>query len=448
MVAFHGGLQYAHSMASTFKTTHNGHEQYCMKWKQDGKWRYVYAYTRNELNEKHLKRVNEIGMAGIVKPARRTHATVRISKNNPSLKMVFNEYLEQSNLGEKTYMQRVREWNNGFKSIENQSVKTVKRETIERIILNKSLKPSTAFHYSSLINAVLNYALKRDYIKIKPTLLKPRYENKTAIKNNIKIEQYVNDFRGIIRYTEKNKQYQHMYLIIKLMTLGLRIGEILAITREQISTANMTLTIDKTIVNNNTLKAGTKGRADTYKTRTIPLPLDYYTILMNHIKTLDKNDGLTPVWRDRQIINNEHVIFIKNKHVMTYSYFNWIWHRIQRDYFNEIWNTKLTDDNYLKPHTTRHITASLMAYDGIPLSMAQTILGHMSAQMTQHYTHITATMKRETIERFTRDTAVQTMNNIVDETMKIKTKNKNKKQKIKSAGKTRRRELSNAREPL
>ncbi len=41
-----------------------------------------------------------------------------------------------------------------------------------------------------------------------------------------------------------------------------------------------------------------------------------------------------------------------------------------------------------------------MAYDGIQLSMVQTILGHMNAQMTQHYTHITATMKRETIERF------------------------------------------------
>lgn len=139
-----------------------------------------------------------------------------------------------------------------------------------------------------------------------------------------------------------------------------------------------------------------------------------------------KQDGK---WRyvyayTRADLNNKHVIFIKNKHVMTYSYFNWIWHRIQRDYFNEIWNNKLTDDNYLKPHTTRHITASLMAYDGIPLSMAQTILGHMSAQMTQHYTHITATMKRETIERFTRDTAVQTMNNIVDETMKINNENK------------------------
>ncbi|WP_318594050.1 tyrosine-type recombinase/integrase [Bifidobacterium breve] len=77
---------------------------------------------------------------------------------------------------------------------------------------------------------------------------------------------------------------------------------------------------------------------------------------------------------------------------------------------------------YLKPHTTRHITASLMAYDGIPLSMAQTILGHMNAQMTQHYTHITSNMKRETIERFINDTNVQTMNNIVDLTMKTKKK--------------------------
>ncbi|MGO5067689.1 tyrosine-type recombinase/integrase [Bifidobacterium catenulatum] len=86
--------------------------------------------------------------------------------------------------------------------------------------------------------------------------------------------------------------------------------------------------------------------------------------------------------------------------------------------------TSKYSDNYLKPHTTRHITASLMAYDGIPLSMAQTILGHMSASMTQHYTHITSNMKRETIERFINDTNVQTMNNIVDETMKINNENK------------------------
>lgn len=44
--------------------------------------------------------------------------------------------------------------------------------------------------------------------------------------------------------------------------------------------------------------------------------------------------------------------------------------------------------------------------------------------MTQHYTHITSNMKRETIERFINDTNVQTMNNIVDETMKINNENK------------------------
>ena len=82
---------YAHSMASTFKTVHNGHEQYCMKWKQDGKWRYVYAYTRADLNNKHLKRVAEIGVDGIIKPARRVNKP-RVNKNNSSLKMVFNEY--------------------------------------------------------------------------------------------------------------------------------------------------------------------------------------------------------------------------------------------------------------------------------------------------------------------------------------------------------------------
>lgn len=79
-----------------------------MKWKQAGTWRYVYAYTRADLNNKHLKRVAEIGVDGIIKPARRVNKP-RVNKNNPSLKMVFNEYLEHTQLANKTYTQRVRE---------------------------------------------------------------------------------------------------------------------------------------------------------------------------------------------------------------------------------------------------------------------------------------------------------------------------------------------------
>lgn len=287
MVAFHGGLQYAHSVASIFKTTHNGREQYCMKWKQDGKWRYVYAYTRNELNEKHLKRVNEIGMAGIVKPVKKQHTAPRVNKNNPSLKMVFNEYLEHTQLANKTYTQRVHEFNNGFKRIENLPIKTIDRETIENIILNKKLAPSTALHYHSLINAIFNYAYKHGIIKVKPVFEKPHYENKTAIKNNANIENYFNTFMELNAYAERIEKWHWLVPIMKLMSLGLRIGEILALTRESISNANETLTINKTLFNNSEIKAGSKGNANTYNTRTIPLPHEHYEMLMNIINNMN-----------------------------------------------------------------------------------------------------------------------------------------------------------------
>lgn len=58
-------------------------------------------------------------------------------------------------------------------------------------------------------------------------------------------------------------------------------------------------------------------------------------------------------------------------------------------------------------------------------------------------------MKRETIEQFTRDTAVQTMNNIVDETMKINETNNEKKKKEKiNKPKNANANNSNAREQL
>lgn len=403
---------YDNGMSSIFQTTHNGHEQWCMKWKQAGTWRYVYAYTRAELDMKHMRRVNEIGVDGIMKPRRRHHQTTRISNNNPSMLMVFNQYIEHAQLADRTYNQRVHQWNNGFKSIEHNPIKSVSRDTIERIILNPSLKQSTALHYYHLINAVFNYAMKHGIINHRPMFDKPRYDNMTAIKNDANIERYFNTYIGILEYARIHNP--DMYPIIKLMTLGLRIGEILSITRESISNANMTLTINKTLINDGSIKSGTKGRADTYNTRTIPLPSSYYEMLMNHINNMKPDDGLTIIWRGDRIFSNEHCLFLHNNHVMKYSYFNRTWRAIQRDYFNEIWNHEMTDDDYLKPHTTRHICASLMAMDGIPLTMAQSILGHMSAHMTQYYTHISASMKRDTITQFINNINTDTMNNIVN----------------------------------
>lgn len=405
---------YAHSMASTFKTVHNGREQYCMKWKQDGKWRYVYAYTRNELNEKHLKRVNEIGMAGIVKPVKKQHTAPRVNKNNPSLKMVFNEYLEHTQLANKTYTQRVHEFNNGFKRIENLPIKTIDRETIENIILNKKLAPSTALHYHSLINAIFNYAYKHGIIKVKPVFEKPHYENKTAIKNNANIENYFNTFMELNAYAERIEKWHWLVPIMKLMSLGLRIGEILALTRESISNANETLTINKTLFNNSEIKAGSKGNANTYNTRTIPLPHEHYEMLMNIINNMNNENSETIIWRNGEIFSHEHALFMHRNHVMKYSYFNREWHKIQCEYQHEIWNAKLTSENYIKPHAPRHITASLMAMNGIPIQMAQAILGHMNASMTEYYTHITASMARETMNNYINNINTETSENIIN----------------------------------
>lgn len=55
-----------------------------------------------------------------------------------------------------------------------------------------------------------------------------------------------------------------------------------------------------------------------------------------------------------------------------------------------------------------------MAMQGIPIQMAQAILGHMNASMTEYYTHITASMARETMNNYINNINTETSENIIN----------------------------------
>lgn len=129
---------------------------------------------------------------------------------------------------------------------------------------------------------------------------------------------------------------------------------------------------------------------------------------------MNNENSETIIWRNGETFSHEHVLFMHGNHVMKYSYFNREWHKIQREYQREIWNAELTSENYIKPHAPRHITASLMAMQGIPIQMAQAILGHMNASMTEYYTHITASMARETMNNYINNINTETSENIIN----------------------------------
>jgi integrase len=52
----------------------------------------------------------------------------------------------------------------------------------------------------------------------------------------------------------------------------------------------------------------------------------------------------------------------------------------------------------LRFHDLRHTFITLMAERGVPLPVVQSMVGHMSARMTQYYTHISSNAARQAVE--------------------------------------------------
>lgn len=59
---------------------------------------------------------------------------------------------------------------------------------------------------------------------------------------------------------------------------------------------------------------------------------------------------------------------------------------------------KAADLGGIRFHDLRHSFISLMAERGVPLPIVQSMVGHMSAKMTRHYTHVSSHAARQAVE--------------------------------------------------
>jgi integrase len=65
------------------------------------------------------------------------------------------------------------------------------------------------------------------------------------------------------------------------------------------------------------------------------------------------------------------------------------------------WNEvrKMTGLTWFRPYDLRHTAITRMAEDGMPLTMIMSFAGHVSAQMTQHYTHVSIQAQRRALQQ-------------------------------------------------
>ena len=213
------------------------------------------------------------------------------------------------------------------------------------------------------INPISEKPFKNEFKKIN------RKENKVNVEKKLYYE--LDEIDAILaKIKEKDTYLRELSccLIIFLLNTGVRIGEALAITYEDISD-DMILTINKTLFN-----------FDIQQPKT---PSSYRNIAINR-ETLDCIQELNTI-KNRYLVPKTNIIFCNKKGTIL-SYGNVV-QTLRR----------CLGDDFCGFHIFRHTHASILAEKQIPLDTIQRRLGHEKDDITKKiYIHVTdKTRERE-----------------------------------------------------
>ena len=168
------------------------------------------------------------------------------------------------------------------------------------------------------------------------------------------------------------KYYEIVYI---LLHTGLRIGELCALTDDDIDFENGTITVNKQIAydHHSTLYVTEPKTRAAY--RTIPLLADtaeMFRRVMDERNAFPVVDGYT----NFIFINKEGNVFCGN--AMTYGF------RIIRERYEKMTGKKIK----FSPHILRHTFCSMLIDEGVNIKTVQYVMGHVDTRMTMDvYSH-------------------------------------------------------------
>ena len=216
------------------------------------------------------------------------------------------------------------------------------------------------------INKVFRLAISRRKITFNimddETLIKPISKKKTKIIESLTIAEQ-KKFEEILNTTERNHKYRN---IVKLqLNTGMRIGEVLARTKNDVDLKNNTLKIDSSITRdeNGVYILGTATKTYNRKTnidkgkRIISLSNDDKIIIQEQLNSKMQN------------IHNLLFWDYKNNSLIAYHEINSWLRRLNEKY-------KITSQN-LTTHVLRHTRITRLREAGVDMKVIQYLVGHV-----------------------------------------------------------------------
>lgn len=385
----------AYGDGSLFQTTHNGRAQWAWKWKQEGKYRWAYGDTKREACEARRRREAKIASPDYVeqvkKPARVGTAS------NPTVKQIFYRWLQAGSRNGKSRSNAQANFDNHLNEIADIPVRKLTPVMVDELfqkLYDSTGGNSVAWHTYKELRAAINWAYKNRLIRNNPmdTTSCPRYINRKSIRLESQIENLEFHQLNLLAWLKDEECSMHEYYPLAVaLSLGLRRREVLGLTREALKDDPNRLEVDAQLIRKSGkyyLKPSTKAQAGVIRNREIPLPNFYYEVFMDEANK-HPGAGEVNVMIGDEVLEQRHLLFIQDSgKALSEEGIRNLWIRIQETYWSEVWGEHLSKENYISLHTNRHIAASLLALQGESLQTIQTIMGHLTPAMSEHYSHV------------------------------------------------------------